>query len=145
VNFRRNAKPAEAEMTLNIVALTDIAFLIVIFFMFSTHFSRTQAKPMDLPKEAGEPASETVAASELIIEIDKDGGLAVQGSGKATLEQVLAAAKGSAIGGRNQTFTGEIIIRADQHAAALHLNILAAELAKMGVKNWKLATSGPGS
>ena len=144
MNFRKMSKPGESDMTLNIVALTDVAFLIIIYFMFSTHFTRTQAKPMDLPKEVGEPAPESNAAAELVIEIGKDGELSLQGGPTVSLDQVLSAAKGSALGGPNRTFTGEVIIRADQHAAALHLNILAAELAKLGVKNWKLATAGAG-
>ena len=136
MNFK-SRKPDEEELTLNVTALTDVAFLIIIFFMFSTHFHRTQLRPMDLPKEPGNEAESS--AVPLVIEIDASGALSMTGTGIVDIAKVVAEAK--PLGGVSRP---EIVIRADRRAAALHLNRLSTELAKAGVRDWKLATAPGG-
>ena len=122
---------------MNVTALTDVAFLIIIFFMFSTHFHRTQLRPMDLPKEAGNEA-ESLSVP-LVIEIDAGGALSLTGTGTVDLAKVIAEAR--PLGGVSRP---EVVIRADRRAAAMHLNRLSSELAKAGVRDWKLATAPGG-
>lgn len=129
------------ELTLNVTALTDVAFLIIIFFMFSTHFHRTQLRPMDLPKEQG--AEAMGSALPLVIEIDQQGGLSIAGGGPTELSSIAASIRGNA----STTGPGgkpEVVIRADRRAAAVHLNRLSSELAKLGIRDWKLATAPAG-
>jgi len=136
LNFK-SRKPEEEELTLNVTALTDVAFLIIIFFMFSTHFHRTQLRPMDLPKETGNEADGSAAP--LVIEIDVTGALSLAGTGTVDITRVISEAK--PLGGVSRP---EVVIRADRRASAAHLNRLSTELAKAGVRDWKLATAPGG-
>lgn len=132
------------ELTLNVTALTDVAFLIIIFFMFSTHFHRTQLRPMDLPKEQGAEAAET--GIPLVIEIDQQGELSLAGGGPVDLSGIASSIRGggTAGGSGGNSAKPEVVIRADRRAAAVHLNRLSSELAKLGIRDWKLATSPAG-
>lgn len=139
--MRRRRRAPEHALVLNIVALTDVAFLIIIFFMFSTHFARTQQSPMDLPQQRGLTAPEA-ALAQVVLEISKDGQLSLMGGGRLTLEEAVRAAGGAAGSAGGRAPTAELLIRADRNAAAGHVNRLAAALARAGVRNWKLATAG---
>jgi biopolymer transport protein ExbD len=136
LNFK-SRKPEEEELTLNVTALTDVAFLIIIFFMFSTHFHRTQLRPMDLPREGGVEAQGS--ASPLIIEVDSSGQFSLTGSGQVDLARIIAEAR--PLGNASRP---EVVIRADRRTPALHLNRLSTELARAGVRDWKLATAPGG-
>jgi len=142
VNFA-SKKPEEPELALNVIALTDVAFLIIIFFMFSTHFTRTQLRSMDLPQQAGETPAES--GLPVIIEIDADGLLSLAGSGRSDLPTILAAAQGRAspTAPASQTLP-DLVIRADRNTPALHLNELASQLSAAGIRGWKLATNSGG-
>jgi len=60
---RRNKVSAEFSMS----SLTDILFLLLIFFMLTANF--VQIKPFDLP----ESDSKTVAATSIVVSVDKQG------------------------------------------------------------------------
>ncbi len=60
---RRNKISAEFSMS----SLTDIIFLLLIFFMLTSNFVKIQ--PFDLP----ESDSRTVAATSIVVTIDQDG------------------------------------------------------------------------
>jgi len=60
---RRNKVSAEFSMS----SLTDIIFLLLIFFMLTANF--VQIKPFDLP----ESDSKTVAATSIVVSVDKQG------------------------------------------------------------------------
>lgn len=142
MNFA-SKKPEEPELALNVIALTDVAFLIIIFFMFSTHFTRTQLRAMDLPRQTGDTPAET--ALPVIIEIDADGGLSLAGSGQSDLPAILAAAQGRASPTAPAAqLLPDLVIRADRNTPALHLNELASQLSAAGIRGWKLATNSGG-
>lgn len=134
----------ERPMELNITALTDVVLLIIIFFMFSTHFARAQQREMDLPREPGATSAESTAA--IIIEIEKDGAMTLVGGGRLTVDEVVKmVVMSSKNGGKGVISDVELIIRADRATPAKHLNALAGALAQAGLRTWKLATSGEGT
>lgn len=67
---KRNKVSAEFSMS----SLTDIIFLLLIFFMLTSNFVRIQ--PFELP----ESDSKTVAATDLVVAITKDGVYTVNNS-----------------------------------------------------------------
>ncbi|CAH1002088.1 Tol-Pal system protein TolR [Neolewinella maritima] len=60
-----------ANAQFNMSSLTDIIFLLLIFFMLTSNF--VQIRPFDLPKSD----SQTVAPTNIVVELEKSGGLRV--------------------------------------------------------------------
>ncbi|MGH7132292.1 MAG: ExbD/TolR family protein [Phycisphaerales bacterium] len=142
MNIRRTRE--ERPLELNITALTDVVLLIIIFFMFSTHFARAQQREMDLPREPGAETAESAAA--IIIEIEANGTMTLVGGGNVSVEDVVRMVTStSKVAGRGPITDVELIIRAERDAPAKHLNALAGALAKAGLRTWKLATRGEGN
>lgn len=64
MGLKRSSKPS-AEF--NMASLTDIIFLLLIFFMLTSNF--VQIKPFDLPISD----SQTVAPTNIVVQLEKDG------------------------------------------------------------------------
>lgn len=130
------------EAHFDITAMIDIVLLLIIFFSFTTHFSRTMATPMNLPGEKGEAPTTSGEASSVTIDLTKTGQMLVMGRevDGVWLLQTLSKDVRAAGGGEHL----EVIVRADRDCPAVHLNALAGSLAAVGVRNWKLATAGEG-
>ena len=65
MNFRRRTR---AETDINLTPLIDVVFLLLIFFMVSTTFTRETQLKVDLPESAsGEQANETAEQIEVLI------------------------------------------------------------------------------
>lgn len=60
-----------ANAQFNMSSLTDIIFLLLIFFMLTSNF--VQIRPFDLPKSD----SQTVAPTNIVVELEKSGALRV--------------------------------------------------------------------
>lgn len=129
----------EHEATFDLTAMIDVVLLLIIFFTLTSHFARTQLAPVDLPIEKGlKPAA--AADASVVIDLGKDGDLTILGlktslpDATAMIEQELSRL-GPAL---------DLTIRADRACPAAYLNQLAESLARVGVRQWKLATAGPG-
>ena len=64
MNFKRQS--AE-EVSVNLTPLIDVVFLLLIFFMVSTTFTKESHLEIDLPQSSGDPAKPTVKEIEVII------------------------------------------------------------------------------
>ena len=82
-------------------SLTDIIFLLLIFFMLTANFVRIQ--PFELPKSD----SKTVAATSTVVSIDKNGKFTVNNNevGRRNLEQALRMAIRTSDNRENATVT----------------------------------------
>lgn len=94
---KRNKVNAEFSMS----SLTDIIFLLLIFFMLTANFVRI--KPFELPKSD----SKTVAATSIVVTIEKDGKFTVNNNevSRRTLEQALRMAVRTSDNRENATIT----------------------------------------
>jgi biopolymer transport protein ExbD len=132
-----------SEATFDLTPMIDVVLLLIIFFMLSSHFAKTQLTQMDLPVEPGEPPkAQNAAKAELVIDLDRAGGTSILGEAMTNehLEEVVGAEvrrTGAAAGDL------DLLIRADRLCPAEHLNRLATMLMKLNVRSWKLATAGP--
>ena len=94
----RNSNNRRQPVTLDITPLVDVVFLLLIFFMVTTTFSRNQEINLDLPQaQTGQNAKEDV--ERIIVTIDATGGFTIQGE-KVTvrhLKERLTAAAGGAL------------------------------------------------
>lgn len=145
MNFKRAVEHHEIDFDLT--AMIDVIFLLIIFFTFSTVFTRTMAKRLDLPKEVGE-ASATVASNvnTITVDIAADGAMSLTGAGAVTTEQLVGSIRAIAMKAKAQgrETNLELIVRADRLTPARYVNQLAGALGKNGVRSWKLATAGEG-
>lgn len=64
-------RSSKANAQFNMSSLTDIIFLLLIFFMLTSNF--VQIRPFDLPKSD----SQTVAPTNIVVELEKSGALRV--------------------------------------------------------------------
>jgi len=94
---KRNKVSAEFSMA----SLTDIIFLLLIFFMLTANFVRIQ--PFELPKSD----SKTVASTSIVVSIDKSGKFTVNNNevSQRNLEQALRMAVRTSDNRDNATVT----------------------------------------
>jgi biopolymer transport protein ExbD len=64
LNFKRQASE---EVSVNLTPLIDVVFLLLIFFMVSTTFTKESHLEIDLPQSSGEPAKPAVDEIEVIV------------------------------------------------------------------------------
>lgn len=77
MNFRRQKRLEE--VSVNLTPLIDVVFLLLIFFMVSTTFTRETHLAIDLPESSGEILPQQ--AKQIEITISKSGDFAVNGQG----------------------------------------------------------------
>ena len=74
MKFRRQRRD---EVGVNLTPLIDVVFLLLIFFMVSTTFTRETQLSIDLPEASGQPQEETDQRIEILI--DEGGSYRVNG------------------------------------------------------------------
>lgn len=74
MKFRRQS---QVEDSINLTPLIDVVFLLLIFFMVSTTFTKETHLSVDLPEAEGAPASEVADTIEILI--NADGSYAING------------------------------------------------------------------
>lgn len=74
MHFKRQSKSPE---DINLTPLIDVVFLLLIFFMVSTTFTKETHLQVDLPEAEGRPAVDSADKLELLI--TADGGYALNG------------------------------------------------------------------
>lgn len=76
MKFRRQQAQ---EVSVNLTPLIDVVFLLLIFFMVSTTFTRETQLSIDLPEAEGQPRDTSVEEIEILI--DESGSYRVNGQG----------------------------------------------------------------
>lgn len=74
MKFRRQSRD---EVGINLTPLIDVVFLLLIFFMVSTTFTREAHLSIDLPEAEGKPVEEVDKQIEILV--DESGGYRVNG------------------------------------------------------------------
>ena len=130
------------EASFDLTPMIDVVLLLIIFFMLSSQFAQGQRTPMDLPQEPGRQAKPE-GTSMIVIDVESadryrllDQSLSLSEVATAVAEQVGRAAAGA---------QPDLVVRAERATPAAALNRLAAALARVGVRSWKLETSGEGA
>lgn len=65
MNFRRQKLE---EVSVNLTPLIDVVFLLLIFFMVSTTFTKESRLTLELPEASGEPAPREPQALEIVVD-----------------------------------------------------------------------------
>lgn len=132
------------EASFDLTPMIDVILLLIVFFMLSSQFSRTEQLPIPLPNEQGVAAVDMENPAEIVIDMNVRGELFVRGElvSAENLPTVLGVSKDAAAPDVGSKLT--ILVRADRDAPAVHLNRLGATLARAGLSSWRLATSPSG-
>jgi len=72
VRFARRVRP---EVEVNLTPLIDVVFLLLIFFMVSTTFTKESRLSIDLPESSGDPAR--ALANQIEVSITRSGDFAI--------------------------------------------------------------------
>ena len=123
-------------------AMIDVVFLLIIFFMVTSHLGDLRRTRIDLPNEQGEQDA-TKLEHAMIIDIDGSGSYILESQPVALNEIDRVARSGIAAAADPSLF--DVLVRPDQAAPALALDRLLLRLTQAGVTNWKLATEPGGS
>jgi biopolymer transport protein ExbD len=135
-------RPRAAVEFFDLTPMIDVVMQLIIFFMFSSQFAQVLRSQIDLPEEPGEKQAAEDDEGALIIDVQADGSLLVAGESvdhKRLLEMIsaeLAEAGAQPSGIR-------VLVRADRTAPARYINVIAEDLARLGVRGWRLGTSRP--
>jgi biopolymer transport protein ExbD len=133
VKFQRNLK---AEVSIDLTPLIDVVFLLLIFFMVSTSFSRESNLLVNLPEASGEVTEEVALQIEVLIA--RNGSYTVNGQPLAdnTAATLLQAVEAIAAGDNSLPLT----ITAD--AETTHQSVVTAMdvAARLGFSRLSIAT-----
>jgi len=88
VQFRRQKKEDDS---VNLTPLIDVVFLLLIFFMVSTTFTKETHLSLELPESDGEPMQQQKQQIEILI--NADGSYAI--NGKSVVNTTLTTLKGA--------------------------------------------------
>jgi biopolymer transport protein ExbD len=138
LKFRRHSRE---DVSVNLTPLIDVVFLLLIFFMVSTTFTRETQLSIDLPEAQGKPIE--TAKQQIEILIDESGSYRVNGEAlvDARMRTLQAAIYKIAAGDT----TLPMIISADAQAA--HKDVVQAMDAagQMGFVHLSITTRQPAS
>jgi len=129
-------KQKKQEVTVNLTPLIDVVFLLLIFFMVSTSFTRETQIQLDLPKASVEPLETKKEALE--ISIDKEGRFFVDGKSlvNTSIDTLKKAISPVLI--KNKDIS--VIISADANTPYQSVITAMDATSQLGVINLKMAT-----
>ncbi|MEY4640599.1 MAG: hypothetical protein RLZZ227_593 [Pseudomonadota bacterium] len=138
MKFKRSVK---AEVNIDLTSLIDVVFILLLFFMLTTSFSRSSSLIINLPEASGEAVTQGPLRIDIVV--DSVGAYAVNGqrltnnSAATLMEAVSVLAEGDT--------SLPISITAD--AATTHQSVVTAldVVARLGFTQLNIATREPGS
>ena len=137
--FSRRARKRQAGF--DMTPMIDVVLQLIIFFLYTAHFSSMTRSPVDLPKERGEEAVQ-VGAGAIVVDMLSDGRILVERE-EVTLAEIVSKVEFEVarVGSPDAV---EVLVRADRTIPAESINELARRLGGLGVRNWRLGTADQG-
>jgi biopolymer transport protein ExbD len=136
VKFRRRP---QRDNSINLTPLIDVVFLLLIFFMVTTTFTRETRMLISLPEAEAESLSNEQVTLELVV--SKEGSYAVNGQSliNRDIKTIMAALKDASAGDNEMP----LVITAD--AQSTHQAVITAMDAagRLGFKTLNIATQQP--
>lgn len=126
----------------DITAMIDVVFLLIIFFMTTAQFAKLTRTDIDLPRERGEQQA-APDESGLVINIDERGEIVVA-SRTVSFDELEQIVRGELRKDPQRPASQlKLLLRADRAAAAASLNRVVHLLESLGVGTARLATEVP--
>lgn len=139
--MRRRSSSSAHLLSVDLTAMIDVVFQLIIFFMFTSQFGELRRTEIDLPREQGDEEKMRREPA-MIIDMTGDGRYLVASGETSLLEIERLAKQGIAAQRPDDPF--DVLIRPDRNAPTVHLDRLLLRLSNTGVQRWKLATVGDG-
>jgi biopolymer transport protein ExbD len=136
LRFRRQQRE---DLAINLTPLIDVVFLLLIFFMVSTTFTRETQLRVDLPEATGVPV-ETVDESIEIL-VDESGGFRV--NGQALVDGRMRTLQAAVYKISRGDTTLPMIISADAQAAHQDVVLAMDAAGQMGFVHLSITTRQP--
>ncbi len=136
MRFRRQQRE---DLAINLTPLIDVVFLLLIFFMVSTTFTRETQLRVDLPEATGVPV-ETVDESIEIL-VDESGGFRV--NGQALVDGRMRTLQAAVYKISRGDTTLPMIISADAQAAHQDVVLAMDAAGQMGFVHLSITTRQP--
>jgi biopolymer transport protein ExbD len=136
MHFRRQSKNNDE---INLTPLIDVVFLLLIFFMVSTSFTKETHLKVDLPQAAGAPNSDQPEQIEILIAVD--GSYAV--NGRALVNTRLDTLKTALEKTANGNTKLPLIITADAKTAHQYVVRAMDAAGQLGFVNLRMTTRMP--
>lgn len=140
MNFRRPGR--RSRYGIDLTPMIDVVLQLIIFFMYTSQFSRMMRTELDLPRQRGEE-SRAAPAQPVVVDVTPTGAYVVDGRevGLDRLAGMIGAEAAQLDGGAAAL---DLLVRADRACPSAAINRLAERLAVMGVRAWRLGTADPG-
>jgi len=137
-----SALSREREVTVDITAMIDVVFLLIIFFMTTAQVARLTHTEIDLPLERGDQQA-TPDEAGLVININASGEIIVASRvvGLAELEEIVRSEIRK--DPHRPAAQLKLLLRADRTVSASYLNSVVRLLDSLGVGVARLATEVP--
>ena len=136
MKFKRNLK---ADVGIDLTSLIDVVFILLLFFMLTTSFSRSSSLVINLPNADGQTV--TAPPFQIDIQIDSNGTYAINGNllADAEIETLMTTIQDLAAGDIEVPIT----ITAD--ASTSHQSVVTAmdAIARLGFTGINIATIQP--
>jgi len=124
------------EITVNLTPLIDVVFLLLIFFMVSSTFTRETQIKLDLPKASVEPLETKIDSLE--ISIDKEGRYFV--NGERVVNRTIETLKKAISSILEENPQVSVIISADANTPYQSVVTAMDATSQLGIQNLKMAT-----
>lgn len=137
MKFRRQARPEEG---INLTPLIDVVFLLLIFFMVSTTFTKETHLELDLPEASAAPLLEDEGRIEIVV--NAEGGYAVNGQGliNTQLDTLKTAIERTANGNNSLPLTITADARTPHQAVVTAMDAAG----QLGFAKLSITTRNPG-
>jgi len=134
MKFERQLKE---EVSVNLTPLIDVVFLLLIFFMVTTTFTRDTNLLINLPEASGEVMD--VAPDQIEVMVAQNGSYAVNGRGlvNSQLSTLMDAIEEMSVGDRSLP----VIITADANTSYQSVVTVMDAVAQLGFSQLNIATS----
>ena len=136
MKFRRQQRE---DLAINLTPLIDVVFLLLIFFMVSTTFTRETQLRVDLPEAIGVPVESVDESIEILV--DENGGFRV--NGLALVDGRMRTLQAAIYKISNGDTTLPMIISADAQAAHQDVVLAMDAVGQMGFVHLSITTRQP--
>jgi len=124
-------------LDVDITAMIDVVFLLIVFFMTTAQFARLTRAEVDLPKEQGSERAQEQEGG-IVVNVTRTGEIVVDA--KVVSLDDLFNRVSYVLARETNPDDLDLLIRADLRTSAGVVNAIAQGLAERGVRGWRLAT-----
>lgn len=136
MSFKRQVTVEEG---VNLTPLIDVVFLLLIFFMVSTTFTKESHLEIDLPEATGDP--QTVSQRQIDVVVDAQGGYAV--NGKSLLNNQLVTLERALLDASGGETKLPFVITGDANSSYQAIISVMDTASKLGFVNISMTTKTP--